>query len=417
MKARVSRPSDLKTENKAAILKYVYQNDVTTKSDIAKNLGISKPTASGIVDELVDEKWVKVAGIGESTTRGGKPPVLLRFNPVIGSVIGLHISEGELNGALFDLEMNVLHTKRQRYRRSDDIPDVLHSIHSVIRDLIDYSKVLNIRLFGIGISAPGVIEARTGTIVKSANFEEWNDIPLGARVSAEFDLPVRVDNEARNSAVAEQWFGQGRNLQTFITLRTKGGIGTGLVVNGQVYEGLDDSAGEFGHTTIDMNGPVCKCGNHGCWEVYASEKAFLRRFTEALLSNRPSSLKSLIEKCDNGGELDIADLAPWYLRRDPFVQEKINQHAFYIGVGVANLVNLFNPERVLLDGQLTVFEDGFIEEITRVVKERALSLPANRVVLSYSSFEDEIALVGAGALMVRDLIEGGFIMEKSLTSV
>ncbi|MCF8566678.1 ROK family transcriptional regulator [Alicyclobacillus tolerans] len=412
LKSRASRPSDLKNENRAAILRYVYDNGVTSKPDISKSLGISKPTVSALVDELVAEHWLEPYGVGTSTTQGGKPPILYRFNSRAGSVIGLHLGVDTLESAVVDLEMNLLVRSRIRYSRSDVIK-ALDTISSAIQSLVDKSRELGIEVLGIGVSAPGVIQSRKGVLVKATHLQGWVDVPIGPYLSEQFELPVWVDNESRNSALAEQWFGAGRDLNTFVTLLTKGGIGAGIIANGAIYRGVDDSAGEIGHTTIDIHGPTCQCGNQGCWELYASEGALLERFTQALQRERPAALTALLERIEDGETLTIDDLVTPYLGKEPFTLAQLKDYAYFLGVGITSLVNVFNPEVVFLHGNLSGFGEQLLEDIERIVKSRALSLPAKRVRVKYSRFGNGMTVIGAATLVIREVIDGELLFGKT----
>ncbi len=408
-KLTASRPSDLKYENRAAILKYVYHRSITSKPDICKSLGMSKPTVSTLIDELVSENILSILGRGSSTTQGGKRPLLYTFNATAGLVIALHVGVEKIRGALIDLKTD-LHSRIELSLRHTQVEDTLAAIYSVVNRLISHAKALETPILGIGVSAPGVVESQKGILVRAIHLEGWTEVPIGPRLESEFHLPVWVDNESRNTAMAEKWFGVGKNLNAFITVQTRDGIGTGIIQDGSTYRGLDSSAGEFGHTTIDMNGPLCRCGNRGCWELYASEHALLAS-TATNLTSHPTSL--LAKRINTGEELTVQMMGDAYLEGDEFTVEQVTIYASRLAIGLVNLVNAFNPEAIILHDNLPVFGPPFLDLLSSIVRKSALRSAANRVTIQYSEFLQDTVIIGAASLVIKEIVEGRLLWNRA----
>lgn len=412
-KLTASRPANLKHDNRNAILQHVYHHDIISKPDICKSLGMSKPTVSMLVDELVNENVLVVLGRGNSTTQGGKRPLLYTFNATVGLVIALHIGIEKVRGALVDLKTN-LHSRIElplhHTQAGDAVEHALVTIDSAVNRLITHARALKSPVLGIGVSAPGVVESHKGILVRAIHLENWSEVPIGPRLESEFHLPVWVDNESRNTALAEKWFGVGKSLNTFITVQTRDGIGTGIMQDGATYRGLDFSAGEFGHTTIDINGPLCRCGNRGCWELYGSEQALLTS-TAADLPLHPATL--LAKRIHTGEALTIQMMGDAYQGGDEFTVQQVDAYALRLAAGLINLVNAFNPEAIILHDNLSVFGPRFLDHLSAIVQKSALRSAANRVTIQYAEFVQDTAIIGAATLVIKEFVEGRMLWKRA----
>lgn len=395
------KPGHLKIENKLAVFRYIYEKECISKVDISKDLGMSKPTASSIVEELLNEGYIAEAGYGTSSVLGGKRPQLYRLQSLSLVVMSVYIGVGIIQAALMDVRANVL-ARKQQIVNWRDVNVALKSLEHLIQELLLYSKQQNMQVYGIGISAPGVIESRTGILVNATHLEGWEHIPLGPRLKSKFQIPVWIDNESNNMALAEKWFGTGKGASTFITIQTEGGLGTGIIINGEIFNGANNSGGEFGHTTININGPVCRCGNTGCWELYAAEFSFLKDCEEMLhdLPDHPLS-----EVLSQGDVLNFDFIAKCYQQNDPHFTPKVNEYALYLACGIINLVNGFNPELIIISGNLEKLGSPFLELVDSIVTMKAIPSASQRVKICFSSLEDT-RLIGAATLVITDILDG-----------
>ncbi|MHC2182781.1 putative NBD/HSP70 family sugar kinase [Paenibacillus sp. PvR052] len=246
------------------------------------------------MEELIMERYVKISGMGSSTDQGGKRPKLIDFHAKGGGILALHFNVTTLRAALLDLSANLLYELRVSLTTKDTQQTILAKMKDAAGTLILKANELSIPVKGIGVGCPGLVETRTGTILASTNFELINGFTLGESLSSAFHLPVWVDNECRNQVLAEKMFGEGKDVDTFISLMTDVGIGAGMIIDNRIMRGKDDSFGEIGHTTIQMDGLKCQCGNFGCWEMYASSNSLISRIHEHL--PRTLKLKDMMEK-------------------------------------------------------------------------------------------------------------------------
>ncbi|MDR4887490.1 ROK family transcriptional regulator [Fredinandcohnia sp. QZ13] len=386
--------TDIRHSNKVRILQYIKLKTETTKPEIAKELKISIPTVSSLVDSLVKDGYVKECGKGESTFHGGKRPQLLTFNPLGRGIIAIHISSTVITGALIDLNANTLY-KTQKSIKGCKGKESLSVIESVVAEFVKVANELEIELLGIGGGVPGLVDQHSGTIQKSLHFNDLTGVNLGELLSSRFQLPVWIDNEDNNFALAEKWLGLGRDVNSFVSLITDIGIGAGIIIDERLVRGVDNSFGEVGHTIISFDGPICSCGNRGCWETYASSSALLKQIEYQL--EYTSILKDLVKE---NNSITVKQIVKAIELGDHLVEKiAIKELGKYLGLGIVNLVNIFNPEMVILYGEINQLGDRLLKEIQYWLDERALAAPANRVKIRFSTLGENVHILGAAALV------------------
>jgi predicted NBD/HSP70 family sugar kinase len=398
------KPADMKTSNKKLILNYFYNNETVARPDLVGELGLSKPTVSMLVGELQDEGYLLHAGEGDTGQQGGKRPQLYTFNALCGTAVAVNIGVARIQGALTDMRLNSLKQIDAPYSEGDP-QQAFTAMVGVIGELLEEASAHRLAVFGIGVSAPGIVRSESGVLVNSARLRSWGQVPLKSRLEEQFRLPVRVDNAPRNIALAEKWAGLGKHLSTFITLQADGGLGTGIFLDGKIYKGADESGGEFGHTTVDMNGPPCRCGNRGCWELYGSDEAFMKRVADGLELHSDSMMAGAVR---SGARLDLPLVAECVARGDRLARQLVEEYADGLSVGLVNLVNVFNPEWIILQGQLRLLGPDFLRMVTEKVKERALYPGSDKVRIGFSGFAGDTKLIGAAALVVKEVMEGKY---------
>lgn len=395
-----SKQPDIKLSNKTRILEFVRNQGQTTKPEIAKELDISRPTVSALVDELIEEGFLEDAGIGRSTELGGKRPKIIAFRPSGGGIIAVHIGIEMLDMALIDLSAHILFRLQIKNQPGISKEEILRTLMDNTAKLIDKGKAMNLSIMGIGVGSPGVIERSSGTIRIASHFHVLNDTHLGELLKKTFQVPVWVDNECSNLGLAEQWFGIGQ-ASNFVTLMTDIGIGAGIVINDQIMRGADASFGEIGHTTIHFEGPNCRCGNRGCWEMYASSGALIHRVAERL--HETTHLKRKVSVKD---ELTVHLIAEALKQGDRVVEQlAIHELGYYLGIGLVNIVNTFNPELIIIHGAMTELGEPLLARLYREIQTRALPTPASRVEIKFSTLKQDANILGAGALVLKELFD------------
>lgn len=271
-------------------------------------------------------------------------------------------------------------------------------IEEVIADVCRSEGVTRDAFRGVGIGSPGPLDRERGLVIVTPNLG-WRDFPLRDRVSDLVQLPATLDNDANCATLGEWWTGAARGAQQVVGLTIGTGIGGGLILNGRLYHGASDAAGEVGHATIDSTGRRCKCGNYGCLEAYASGPAIAERAREALAGGEPSILPEMVE-----GDLSRITAATVYAaahRDDRMAREVVRETARFLGTGIANLINIFNPEVVVLAGGVTQAGEALFEPLRAEVRRRAFKPAVEACRIVPGELQGSAGVVGAVATFLQ----------------
>ena len=305
-------------------------------------------------------------------------------------VIGIDLGGTFIKGAIVDLRGRVLARMKRPTEASMGKERVVDHVSSVIRAL----KMICLPLGGIsavGMGIPGVIDFRRGAISTSPNLPGWENIPLRKMLSRRIRTPLYLENDANAAALGEQWMGAARDVRDFCFITLGTGVGGGLVLDGKIWHGADGMAGEVGHMTIDPNGPLCRCGNHGCLEMYASARALQRMIRQDFSSGKRSRFYSEIRDREISGDV---------IHRAAKGGDRVSREAFArmgsaLGIGIASLVNLLNLEKVVFGGGLSAAWKFFSPTLRGEVKSRAFAGPGRRVRIVRASAGEDAGVLGA----------------------
>jgi N-acetylglucosamine repressor len=370
--------------NEAIVLNLIREHQPISRIQITRTTGLKISTITVITRRLLEKGLIVEQGVAPSN--GGRKPRLLGLRPEKVCVIGIDIGVTRTTLALGDFNGEIIHQQFLTTGRRP-LPFVEKLIERV-EQLIESQKD-QVEFEGIGISATGIVDSAGGRVVFSPNLG-WRDVDLRAMFEKRLRLPITVDNDARASALAEIWHGRGRQAGSmhlvFVTVNE--GVGTGIVVNGQLFRGSSQGAGEYGHLSLDHNGPICNCGNRGCWELYASDRATINRF---LRLRRKAGAEN--GKSDDAYTMrDVVRLAK---AGDRAARSSLLATAKYLALGIANIVNSLNPEMVVVGGDLAGVWPMLEPVITATLKPKVFgkNFAALRVVPS--ALEFNASLVGA----------------------
>src|SRR5919106_3730535 len=251
---------------------------------------------------------------------------------------------------------------------------------------------------GVGIGSPGPLNRESGTVINTPNLG-WRNFPLRDLVSNAVNLPAILDNDANCATYGEWWLGAGRNVNTLVGLTLGTGIGGGIVLNGEIFHGVSDAAGEIGHMTIEANGRKCKCGNYGCLEAYASGPAIALRAVEGIEAGAESLLPALVN-----GKLDEITAATVYegvVLGDPYANEVMRETAKFLGAGVANIINVLNPEMIVIAGGVTRAGEHLFGPLRSEVRRRAFRAAEERCAIVSGELPGTAGVVGAVAMFKK----------------
>jgi glucokinase len=270
---------------------------------------------------------------------------------------------------------------------------VINRLSSAIKEAIAQAKLKNTEVIGIGIGAAGILDTRRGIVTTSPNLPGWRNVPLRDIIAARSGLATYIINDANAAALGEHRFGAGRGFDNLLYLTVSTGIGGGIIINGELYSGANGCAGELGHITIEADGPQCHCGNFGCLEALASGWAIAK---EAVTRINQGERSSIIELVEGGVENITAETVSAAARRgDRLACDIVARAANYLGIGLANLVNIFNPELIVIGGGLSKMGNMLLKPAREVIKERAFRLPAQSVRIVRARLGSNAGIIGA----------------------
>jgi predicted NBD/HSP70 family sugar kinase len=382
---------DLRRENRAAVLWSIYLTQPCSRHHLGAVTGLSAASVTNVVRELIDEGIVIETGLAESD--GGRPRAMLGMNPEYGYVIGVDIGETRTRVELFDLTM--VERARAEYPLNHlaehDVGVVVDQIASGIDAVIAGSGVDPGAILGVGIGVPGIIEQGREAVVHGQTYG-WDGVPLERLLRARTALPLRFDNGAKAMGQAELWFGAGRGARNAVVVLIGSGVGASLITDGPTYQGASCSATEFGHVTVVIGGRKCRCGSAGCLESYAGAEAILERY------GRPMAA--------DDQELALAELIDATCT-SPLAAAILEETAQYLGAGIGTLINLFNPERVILGGWAGQLLGGrLLPEIREAARQHSLRYPYSATSIEMGSLGPSVVALGAATLPMESFLNG-----------
>lgn len=382
----------MRNANILTVLNCIRASGPVAKRGIQAATGLSWGTVSSITAELIEKRLLMECTPPDGSI--GRPPVRLDICSTRNYIVGLDINIAGLSALLIDLKCGV----RQELHEKPEILEkdrLLEQISGLVRRLIGLAGIPGDSLLGIGIAVQGSVDSGRGISLFSPFFSGWKDVPLRDLFEKEFQVPVMVIHDPNCMAMAEQWIGQAQNTQNFILLRLSTGLGMSFVNGGAILDGATGTAGEIGHMVVDPDGPLCSCGNRGCLESFSSIRGILARVKEACACG----------ELDPGRRYDasIKDAAAGAREGNRALLQIFEDCGFYLGVGVANLINLFNPALILMAGELADYQDLFFQKMLETVRRHAWHLSPIRI--SFSSLHASAAM-GAAIFFVKQVYMG-----------
>lgn len=380
----------VKKINKTLVLDTIRVKQPLSRADIATALGLNKATVSSLVAELIEAKLVSEIGPGESS--GGRKPTLLLFHRGAGYSVGIDLRVQDILAVLVDLEGNIIREKRVPLKEYS--PEyVIKEIRNTIRSLSKNLPEAPYGIVGIGIGVPGLVDEKS-CVVSAPNLD-WHEVALDDIVPPELgQAQLIIDNEANAGAIGEKLFGAGRDTANMIYLSIGIGIGSGIIVGGQLYRGVSNFSGEVGHMTVAADGPVCRCGNRGCWETLASEKALLdlirTKWNSVQISTSSEPCLEFIVEQARKGHPDAVDV--------------LNEIGNYLGVGLANLVNILNPELIVIGNRLSLAGEQLEKSMLNTLENRSLTYHRQKTSLAFAKLGVYSTALGAASMPITSFL-------------
>jgi glucokinase-like ROK family protein len=381
-----------KSYNSRLVLKTIYDRRQVSRADVARMTNLTRTTVSDLVTELQGRGLVEEIGLGQSM--GGRSPVLLSVVDNARHVISIDLGNDELRGAVVNLRNEVLETASLPIE-SRGGEEALASVYELVDRLVASTTQ---PLLGIGIGTPGLVDTTQGVVVRAVNLD-WRNLPLGKLLEERYDLPVYVANDSQLAALARYMFGGDKYSANLVVMRVEHGIGAGIVLNGDLFQGDGYGAGEIGHIAVVEDGATCRCGNRGCLETVASVPAVLKR-AATLAQSEPSSL--LNKLTPSGESITVETLHQAFEARDPLALKVIEELGRYLGIAAAGLVGTLNVKHVAIASELACFGEPLADTIREIMVRKALPALAHETEIELIDSHPDIVILGAAALLLTN---------------
>jgi predicted NBD/HSP70 family sugar kinase/biotin operon repressor len=380
-KANLGNSITMRKWNLSRIFKTIYQYGPISRLKITEITGCSPGTVSNHVRTLMKKGFVVETNKGISS--GGRKPVQLIINPNKAYIFSIEIEVNQIKIVIFDLEVKIVADSIIPIKYKDDYMRTIKDVFFEMDNMIAKKNLKLEDFLGIGVAVPGLIDKVKGVLEFAPNLG-WKNVNISKIFKDRYGLPIILNNEAKAAAIGERGASYPQiNNMVFVSINE--GIGCGLYINGQLYRGASGNAGEFGHITINTNGPQCHCGNRGCWEIYASENYIVNRY---------------LELSGNKKKLSKEDIYRLGKNNDKTALKIFHEIGRNIGVGLVNIINGLSPELLVIGGGIVEIKDYIYEEIIKKLEESCLSVSCRKTEIKFSKLGSMAAVYGMADLII-----------------
>jgi glucokinase-like ROK family protein len=389
----------VRRKNRAIILETLRTSRTLSRAGLAAVTRLNPSTVSSIISELMSDQLVRETEFVQPAT--GRPGRLVELNPLGGCSVGVEINVDFVMVILTDFTANILLRVRLALQPTDSQASILDRVERLIAQALVTGQSRGLRPLGIGVGLPGLVKFPNGELKLAPNLH-WENVSLQELWTEKFTLPVYVDNEANVAALGEFYFGEAQGIENFVYLSAGIGLGGGALINGKLFRGANGYACEVGHMTIDPLGSRCSCGKRGCLETLAGPWAVVDRVKRTLLLGAQSRWSNL----DDGQltSLTFAMVFEAAQAGDPLAVTVLEDIGSALGIGVTNLVNIFNPERIVLGGAFSLASSILLPIVEREVKQNSLAPSAENVQITASALGADACVLGAVSLVLDEIL-------------
>ena len=387
-----------------------------SRAGIAEETGLSPATVSNLTVELIDEGLVHETGVVE--TSRGRPPVLLRINSHARYVVGVKVMPTALVAVVTDLDANVvLDRTLDGFGEPESPADGTHPSPAVVVDrlaqvvdeIVEDAGIKRTDLLGVGVGLAGIIDSNAG-ICRYSPFFGWRDADLAGPLEAKLGLDVHLANDVDSLTIAEQWFGHGRRADHFVVITVGRGIGAGFVFNGRFYGGHAGGIGELAHVTVAPDGPACACGKHGCLEALASDVAIVNAARDAVASGAHTTLSTV-------DDITLKTIVASAEQGDAIARDLLASSGRWLGAGIATLVNLLNPQLLIVAGEGVEAGHWRLDPMRRALDEARFESLGAAMRLVVESAGDITWARGAACVVLGEFFKSPLHQERPTRAV
>lgn len=388
----------LKDINKSIVLNELRKNEPVSRANLVEITKLALPTVLRIVNNLIEEGLI--IEIGKVDTASGRKPIMLKINKDLGYFIGVNIGTS-LTVIITDFKGNIIDKLIVRTKNLEDPISVVKQIKVISDQLIEANQIEIKDVIGMGVATPGS-GFKTGSQKKDFEFYAWHDVDFDKLLKEhKLIIPTLSEYNTICAAIGEQWFGIGRGVKDFVYITVDSGVGSGIIINDKVYRGKDGYAGHIGHHIVNIDGETCYCGNKGCLEMYTSATAIVRKVKAALKNGALSSIKDEVN--DDFNAIDFNMVVKAYNEGDQLTIDIISEAARVMGYGVANAINVFNPDMVILGGDVISSCQPFLDKVKEIALQNVFAIKAKNIMINKSKVNKYPEAQGAVALVMKEI--------------
>ncbi len=373
------------------ILRTIKERGTVSRTDLQQTTGLSWGTITNTTRELLNRNLIREEGA--LSTKAGRRPVRLAINPSNHSLVGVDIGRKIVRCMMLSLSGELLWKEEFTYETDDAPADVLTRVADLVQKAIDMPFATPRTCLGIGVSAPGAIDVLNGIMRFAPGMPSWNNAPICQILQGRLGPRIYIEHSRNCLAMAERWFGKASQAEDVLCVTVGGGVGMGILIEGEVFRGSQQFAGEFGHTTIDPEGPLCRCGDRGCIEAYCSVPAVLE-YIRSVPDQQSAALASILAT----RAPTVAELTGFARDGDQAAIGAFARVGSYLGIGLANLVDLFNPDLIVLAGSLMVAREFFMPKLDSAVQKHAWKHSTRQILVSQLG-ENAIGMGACGMVL------------------
>jgi predicted NBD/HSP70 family sugar kinase len=391
----------MKTSNLRLVFDLIREEGSVSRKDIAKKTGLTSPSVTNLVGELLEKKYIVESGFEESS--GGRKAVSLSLNPSKMYIIGVNLMPDKIDLVITDFKAEIIQKVRLKLDNEASPETIIDKIADSIIAIIESTGLLKEQVFGIGLVTPGPCDIEKGLVINPPNLTGWHNITLKKIIEEIVDIPVAFEKETAASALYEYWFGQAKESKVLLACGVyHTGIGASVMIDGKVFHGFRNSAGEIGHMCVDTNGPKCACGNYGCLETYADGRALLRR-VRAILKNDVNLCK--LYGINDVDALTLEEVLALAEKGENIFAEQLLICAQYVAVAIGNVIVNIGPDTIVLTGDIPNNSPRFIEIIERYIQARPYPGHNTDISIYSSELKQNVETLGGVALVYERIFK------------
>ncbi len=384
----------LKNVNRKKILSVIDEAGIISRVELKKDLDKNGKTVTNIINSLIEDSFI--TSVGYSSFTGGRRRELLSINAEYGYLIGIQLDIHFLRGVITDFKYNIIAEEKISIDADEPLKNIIRKIKKTLTFLTQHKKIQTEKILGIGFTANGLYDEKNGVWLLSVNNVNWKDVPIRDILLKVYDVPVYLEMNSRAMALWEQSFGLAKNKKEVIYLSLSTGISCVFFNKGRLNKGSTNKAGELGHTIVVPEGDLCSCGKKGCLETVSSGWAIKKKVKNEIKKGRKTDILELCK--GNLDDLEIDMVFNAYSGGDILAAEVLDKASYYLGLAIANLITLYNPELVILGGHFATLDNSFLTEVAQRAKEFSMPLFTDTEILP-SKLDDRAAVLGITTLI------------------